>query len=390
MEGTRVVESLPARRLERVRASMAEWGADILVLNFGPDFIYLTGMHAPMYYTILKSHGDWVTCAIVSQDHAPVIVLHPYFNVDVETSIEDVRVMPMGEEDPDGYLAGVLREFAPEGKTIATSKLLWGQTLLALQAAAPTARIIPATDTMMDTMRAVKDEEELALMQEVATITDTALAETIKRMRVGMTERDVAIEVEYQIRLAGGDGPSFPAGIISVGNGSDPNRHIFTRNTDFVLNPGVTVAFDFGAIYKGYCSDFGRSVFIGDPLPEALKAYETITTGNQAVMARMKAGQITPTGVADAMRDHVAERSPALVEHYLYHGLGHSIGLEVHEEPWLRPPYNEPIEANMCFTLEPKIWKPGVFYVRCEDVVVVGPDGARSLTHAPYEPAVVA
>jgi Xaa-Pro aminopeptidase len=227
-------------------------------------------------------------------------------------------------------------------------------------------------------------------MQEVATITDVAMAETVKRMRVGMTERDVAIEVEYQIRLAGGDGPSFGAGIISVGNGSDPNRHIFTRNTDFVLNPGVTVAFDFGAIYRGYCSDFGRSVFIGDPLPEALEAYETITTGNLAVMAQMKAGQITPTGVADAMRDHVTDRSPALVEHYMYHGLGHSIGLEVHEEPWLRPPYDEPIKSNMCFTLEPKIWKPGVFYVRCEDVVVVGPGGARSLTHAPYEPAVVA
>ena len=384
------MQTLAQRRLARVRASMTEWDADILVLNFGPDFIYLTGMHGPMYYTILKGQGDWITSAIVSQDHDPVIVLHPHFNVDVETWVPDVRIMAHGEQDPDGYLARVLAEFAPEGKTIATSKLLWGQTLLTFQRAAPSARFISTTDTMMDKMREVKDEEELALMQEVATLTDVAMAETVKRMRVGMTERDVAIEVEYQIRLAGGDGPSFGAGIISVGNGSDPNRHIFTRNTDFVLNPGVTVAFDFGAIYKGYCSDFGRSVFIGEPLPEALAAYETITTGNKAVMERMKAGQITPTGVADAMRDHVAERSPALVEHYMYHGLGHSIGLEVHEEPWLRPPYDEPIRANMCFTLEPKIWKPGVFYVRCEDVVVVGSDGARSLTHAPYEPAVVA
>jgi len=369
---------------------MAEWGADIFLLNFGPDFIYVTGMHGPMYYTILKGQGDWTTCAIVSHDHDPVIVLHPHFNVDVETWVPDVRVMAHGEQDPDGYLAKVLAEFAPDGKTIATSKLLWGQTLLTVQKAAPSARFISTTDTMMDKMRVVKDEEELVLMEEVARITDVSMAETIKRMRVGMTERDVAIEVEYQIRLAGGDGPSFNAGIISVGNGSDPNRHIFTRNTDFVLNPGVTVAFDFGAIAKGYCSDFGRSVFIGEPLPEALEAYETITTGNRAVMAQMKAGQITPTGVADAMRDHVAHRSPALVEHYMYHGLGHSIGLEVHEEPWLRPPYDEPILANMCFTLEPKIWKPGVFYVRCEDVVVVGPDGARSLTHAPYEPTVVA
>lgn len=382
-----MMESLASRRLARVRASMEKWGAEILVLNFGPDFLYLTGMQSPMYYTILKGLGDWVTSAIVSQDHDPVVVLHPSFNVDVRTWILDVRVMDRKEANPNAYLASVLSEFNPAGKTIATSRLLWGQSLLALQEAVPTARFLSASATMMDRMREVKDYEEIALMQEVATITDVALAETIKRMQIGMTERDVSVEVEYQIRLAGGDGPSFSAGIISVGNGSDPNRHIFTRNTDSVLNPGVTVAFDFGAIYKGYCSDFGRSVFIGDPLPEALAAYETITSGNQVIMKQLKGGQITPTGIANAMRDHVSEHG--FTKHYMYEGLGHSIGLEVHEEPWLRPPYDEPIKTNMCFTLEPKIWKPGVFYVRCEDVVVVGPDGGRSLTHASYEPSVV-
>jgi Xaa-Pro aminopeptidase len=381
------MESIADRRLARVRASMTEWGADILVLNFGPDFLYLTGMRSPMYYTILKGNGDWITSVIVSQDHDPVIVLHPWFNVDVDTWISDVRVMEPKSADPAAMLANVLAEFAPAGKTIATSKLLWGQTLLALQNAAPTARFMTAGDTMMDKMREVKDDEEIAIMQEVATITDTAMAETIKRMRVGMTERDVSIEVEYQIRLAGGDGPSFPAGIISVGNGSNPNRHIFTRNTDFTLDPGVTVAFDFGALYKGYCSDFGRSVFIGDPLPEALAAYEAITSGIAVVSQQMKSGQITPTGLANAMRDHVSEHG--FGEHYMYEGLGHSIGLEVHEEPWLKPPYNDPIQTNMCFTLEPKVWKPGVFYVRCEDVVVVSPDGAYPLTTSPYTPTVV-
>src|SRR5690606_10971837 len=132
---------------------------------------------------------------------------------------------------------------------------------------------ITADNTMMDRMRVIKDEHELEAMQRVATLTDVAFAETVKRMRVGMTERDVANEVEYQIRLAGGDGPSFGAGIISVGNGSDPDRHILTRNTDLVLQPGMTVAFDFGAILDGYCSDFGPSVFIGQPRPDALAAY---------------------------------------------------------------------------------------------------------------------
>ena len=76
-------------------------------------------------------------------------------------------------------------------------------------------------------------------------------------------------------------------------------------------------------------------------------------------------------------------------EHYMHMGLGHSIGLDVHENPWIRPGFDEPIRTNMCFTLEPKIWKRGEFYVRCEDVVVVGPDGARSLTKFHYEPNII-
>jgi Xaa-Pro aminopeptidase len=314
-------------------------------------------------------------------------VLHPWFNVDVETWAPDVRVMPVGEANPDAFLADVLREFDPAGKTIAVSKMLWGQTLLSLQAAAPTARFAPATNTQMDQMRAVKDDHELALMQRAAEITDQTLAATISQMKSGMTEWDVATEVEYQIKRHGGYGPSFTPGIICVGNGSDPQRHIFTRNTNMVLDPGTTVAFDFGVLYKGYCSDFGRSVFIGEPKPDALAAYQAITTANQATMAIMADGRVTPTDVANFARDHVAAHG--FGDYYLYEGLGHSIGLEVHEEPWLRPPYAEPIRTDMCFTLEPKVWKPGQFYVRCEDVVVVGPTGAKSLTHAPYEPTVV-
>ncbi|HEU5432464.1 MAG TPA: hypothetical protein VFU81_12420, partial [Thermomicrobiales bacterium] len=85
--------TLGERRLARVRAAMADWGADLLVLNFGPDFLYLTGMQGPMYYTILKGGGDWATCAIVGQEHDPVILLHPTFAVGVETWVDDVRVM---------------------------------------------------------------------------------------------------------------------------------------------------------------------------------------------------------------------------------------------------------------------------------------------------------
>jgi Xaa-Pro aminopeptidase len=376
-------------RLGRLREAMRQWGADLIFFNPGPDLTYISGLLTPMYYPILKMAGDWITGLILGLDKDPVLILQENFAVDhVEsrTWIQDIRVLPEGKE-PDAYLSEIVAEFEPNGKTIAVSKMLWGQTLLSLQSAAPGARFIPATNEMMDRVRSIKDEQELRFMERAAEITDQVFAATLKALRVGMTERDVATEVVYQIGRHGGDGYSFYPGIICVGNDSDPDRHIMTRNTKVVLAPGTTVAFDFGVLYKGYCSDFGRSVFVGEPRPDALAAYRSITAASQAAMARMADGQVTPAQVCDFVRDRVT--ADGFGPWYYYLGLGHAIGLEVHEWPWLRPECTETIRAGMCFTVEPKVWKPGKFYVRCEDVVVVDQERARSLTRFDYEPIVV-
>ena len=381
-------DSMYRQRLDRVRAGMRQWGAELMFVNYGANMTYVAGLLTPIYYDILKGKGDWITGLLISLDRDPVLVLQQSFaiNVEQETWIEDIRVLPAGQ-DPDAFLAQVLADFAADGKTIAVSKMLWGQTLLSLQAGAPGARFIPAGDDMMDAVRAVKDPDELALMQRAAEITDLAMGATLKQMKIGMTERDVAVEVQYQIKRHGGDGDSFYPGIICVGNGSDPQRHIFTRNTDMVLAAGTSVAFDFGVLYQGYCSDFGRSVFMGEPRADALAAYRSITSLIGATTAIMADGQVTPAQIADFARDRVTANG--FGEHYMYLGLGHSIGLDVHESPWLRPGYDDPIRTNMCFTVEPKIWVPGVFYVRCEDVVVVGADRATPLTRFHYEPNII-
>jgi Xaa-Pro dipeptidase len=379
------------QRLARVQSAMREWGADLLFLNYGPDFTYISGIIVPIYYNILKAAGDWISVMLVSSVGEPVLLLHPYFTVNIkqQTWIGDIRVLPDGE-DPDRWLARMLAQYQPAGKTIATGKMLWGQSLLSLQAATPGARYIPATNAMLDRVRAVKDADELALMQRAAEITDAAMADTLKALKVGMSERDVAVEVDYQLRRHGGDGPSFYPGIICVGNGSDPARHLFTRNTDMKLDPGTTVAFDFGTLYQGYCSDFGRSLFVGEqqapslPCSDALAAYASMSRAMHAVMETMADGKTTPAQICDFVNERIT--ADGFGPWYMYLGLGHAIGLEVHEDPWLTPSFTEPVRAGMVFTLEPKIWKPGEFYVRCEDMVLVGAERGTSLTKFSHEP----
>lgn len=375
-------------RLERFRSAMRDAGIDLMFLNYSPDFTYITGMVEPIYYYISKSPGDWIVGLLFGVEQDPVLIMTRGFAVRIEekTWIDDVRILPDGT-DPDQFLAGVLQQFNPVGKTIGLGKTVWSQTALSLQAAVPNARFLPVTSAFSDRIRVVKDPDEIALMERAAEITDQAMAAIVAQLRPGMTERDVAIEVDYQLRRHGGDKYSFYPGIICVGNGSDPNRHIMERNTDMVLAPGTTVAFDWGVSYRGYASDFGRSAFIGEPLPEALDAYQTITELNKTVMTEMADGQITPAQIA-ARASQIANDA-GWGDYYMHWGLGHSIGLDVHENPWLRETFNEPIRSNMVFTIEPKIWKPGVFYVRCEDVVVVGPNGARSLTRFHYDPIIV-
>ena len=375
--------------LERVRDAMREWRVDLILFPFGSDLTYVTGLEPPLYYGGIKSEGDWVTGLIFGLDQDPTLILHRGLavgNVEDRTWIEDIRVLPE-EEDPRMFLASILDEFQPVGKTIAVTKKLWAQTLIEMQSAAPGARFVSATDVMMDKVRSIKDEEEIVLMRRAAEITDQVLEATLKRLRIGMTEYEVATEVVYQIRRHGGDDYSFYPGIICVGNDSDPNREIMTRNTDMALEWGTTVAFDFGVRYKGYCSDFGRSVFVGEPSPSALAAYRCITSGAQAIMAEMGDGKMKPYETHQMMQALAEEAG--LGDWYYKWGLGHGIGLDVHEWPWLRAGYNEPIRSGMCFTVEPKIWKPGEFYVRSEDVVLVGEERAESLTQFHYEPNIL-
>jgi Xaa-Pro dipeptidase len=378
-----------ARRIERVRDEMQAEGIDALFINYGPEFQYITGIEKPVTYDVGRQPGDWITGLVMTHSGNPTLILRRSWMrefSDPEGLPFDLRAQP-DDGDPDAYLAEQVRALGLDGLTIAVPKFLWSQTLLALQAALPSARFVPATDAFVDRVRAVKDAEEIALLEEAARITDATFDAVVKQMHVGMLDRDVVIEIDYQFKKHGGDAFSFMPTIVLDGHGTRWARQWVDRDTPQALIEGMTVAFDMGVVYKGYCSDFGRSVFIGEPRDEPLRAWGSITRAIQAAFGLMGDGRISPAQVHDFVVEQVTE--DGFREQFSWYALGHSIGLNVHEDPWMLPHFSEPIRAGMCFALEPKIGRPGSFYVRCEDVLVVEQDGARPLTRYPYDTIVI-
>jgi len=375
------------KRIDRFRAALRTESIDAIFVNYGPDFYYLTGIEKPVSYDVGRQAGDWVTGLVVGVDRDPVLIHNPsWMNEFSEGLPFEVRTL-RDNEDADSFLARQLVDLGLDGKTIGVNKILWSQTLLSLQSALSNASFKPLTDAFIDRVRAIKDEHEIALLEEAASITDKTFVAVVKQMQVGMLDRDLVIEIDYQFKLHGGDDFSFHPTVVLDGHGERSARNWTDREPPKPITAGMTVAFDMGVVYKGYCSDFGRSVFIGEAQDEPLRAWGSITRTIQAAMEVMGDGKISPAAVHDFVVEEVTK--DGFRDQFSWYALGHSIGLNVHEDPWMLPAFTEPIKAGMCFALEPKIGRPGQFYVRCEDVLVVEQERSRPLTRTSYDPIVI-
>jgi Xaa-Pro aminopeptidase len=366
---------------------MQKAGMDAIFLNYGPDFYYLTGIEKPVSYDVGRQVGDWITGLVVTLEGGPVLIHKPsWMNEFSEGLPFEVRALK-DDEDNDAFLARQLKDLKLDGKVIGVNKTQWAQTVLSIQSALPEARLVPLTDAFIDRIRAIKEPGEIELLQEAARITDETFGAVVKQMQIGMLDRDLVIEIDYQFKLHGGDDYSFHPTVVLDGHGQRSARNWTDREPPMPITAGMTVAFDMGVVYKGYCSDFGRSVFMGEAKDEPLRAWHSITRTIQAAMEVMGDGKITPSGVHDFVVEEVTK--DGFRDQFSWYALGHSIGLNVHEDPWMLPAFTEPIQSGMCFALEPKIGRPGQFYVRCEDVIVVEQERSRPLTRFSYDPIVI-
>ena len=231
-----------------------------------------------------------------------------------------------------------------------------------------------ATTSLADQLRAVKEPEELATIEHAIYIADTAMEQVSERLRPGMTEKEVAWQMELAMRELGADAISFDTIVAAGPNGARPHH----QTSDYVLQRGEPVVIDMGARYKGYCSDMTRTFVLGAADETFRKVYDTVLAAQEVAEATVRSGL---TGIeVDGLARKVIEE--AGYGERFGHSLGHGIGLAVHELPGVGPRSEGVLEDGMVFSVEPGIYLTGWGGVRIEDLVVLENGVARNLNKA--------
>jgi Xaa-Pro aminopeptidase len=372
-------EPLPEQELAARRGRFAErmeaHGLDAVFLPPSSDLEYLTGLERdlPSFGQVAYAHG-WVAGAFLAPGREPLFVLPRMvlaFHFDGREPGDTVVVNEA--DDGEALFAHAARSLG-DVRRLGIGARTWGGAVLGLQRAVPNAGLVDATP-LVNELRRVKSELELELMTEACRIAEDALAATAPSVRPGVSTIELAEEIEHQLRLRGSRTPSFPTHIFTFGR--EDSRDSQLPSGTKPIREGEPVLFDFGAVWRGYCSDFGRTIVAGEPPAGYLEVHETMLRAQEAGRAAAVPGALA-SDVNAACRAPIED---AGLGDGFRHRMGHGIGLDVHEPPFLSVEDGTPLEPGMTFTDEPSIVLAGRFGVRIEDVIAVsGADGARPLT----------
>jgi Xaa-Pro aminopeptidase len=355
-----------AERIERAQEEMKRQGIDVLLVGPSSDLVYLIGYDAHL--------SERLNLLIIRQTGKPdlvVPVLESFLALPAEPNVNLRRWEET--ESPSELAASLIGD--TKGVTLGVSDQLWSTFLLKLQKAMPAADWTTGQPVLAH-LRVTKDQSELDNLFEVARLTDEAWHEFVESGQIsGLTETQAMDRLSGMMEKRG-LGRSF--GICASGpNSASPHHHTGDR----VIQQGDAVIFDWGGTLNGYHSDVTRTVYVGTPTDEYRKVYNTVREANQAALDAVKPGAPAES-IDKAARDVITKAGYG--EAFL-HRVGHGLGMDVHEEPYLVGGNKTPLEIGMVFSDEPGIYLVGKFGVRIEDSVVVTETGGKRLNEASRE-----
>ncbi len=356
-----------AARIPRLRRAWDDAGCDALLLTRMVNIRYLTGFTgSAALVLVLPDEVVLVTDGRYRDQSAEQLAA-----TGVEARIEVGLTGGAQREALQAAAAGIRR------LGLEADDVTWSQQRRFAGEWFAEAELVP-TEGLVEELRRVKDEGEIARMAEAARIADAALAAVRPRLAEGVTERDVALALDFEMRRLGAEGSSFETIVASGPNGAKPHH----RPGDRRIGPGELVVIDFGSIVDGYCSDMTRTVCVGDPSSAtARRMVEVVAESQRAGVEAVRAG-IDGKAVDEVCRNVIAEAGWA--DAFL-HGTGHGVGLEIHESPRVSSASSDTLLAGHVVTVEPGVYLSDHGGVRIEDTVVVTDDGCRILTNAPKD-----
>lgn len=365
-------------RINAVQRAMRDQGIDLMFLPRGGNLFYVAGIRRQLEHgTDHNAYGDWLSGGYIRQD-GPIQMVAPRMGgsfwvreAEGKPWVSDVRLI-LEPEPPIGVLREQLDAAGLLGKQgrIAVDERTWAQFTIALNELAPELDIVNANEIIAP-MRMIKSEEELAAMQRGSDLTDQVFENILGSLKPGVTEFEVAHEIDYQFVKLGAEYTSFETGVFFI-QPQKAGDEKTVRSGERALRHGDSIMFDFGGLIDGYASDFGRSAFLGEPSAEYLKAHDAVITSQAEAMKAMVAGKCTAAQANAIARKVIAD---AGFDDGFTHRLGHGIGVTVHEPPFLDGVDEIVLQKNMVFTVEPSIMYFDRFGNRIEDMVVVTETG---------------
>ncbi len=353
------------KRITHLRSLME--AGDCFLLTSAPSIYYFAGFNT--------YEGD--ALVLIPCEGKGIIIsdLRYKTQIEEEADLEIFDVLMIRPELKESYLKRLMAENLSLGSRFRVEdEYLSMNQHLEIQRLWPKIEILPCSNLMLN-IRSVKDEKEISLIKKAIEITEKALAETLGMIKVGVAEKDIAAEISYRQKKLGASADAFSLIVLS----GERTALIHGEPGERAIRVGDILQFDIGCVYEGYHSDLSRVVVVGNrPTPKQCEIHGIVRMIQETVMAKIKPG----VNLKEIHLEHEKLLKDAGFE--AWHGLGHGVGLEIHEWPHVNI-LDFIAEFGQIFTVEPGIYIPGWGGIRIEDMVLITETGHEVLTSFPKE-----